>query len=423
MNISFLEKLISTKPLVPNNTKVGIVGAGLSGLLCGWILNHLGFEVNIYEASDRIGGRVHTIERQNRLIEAGGEFIGLNHPIWLLLAKYFGLEFESIKTDLNESVIIDDKILNSSEIEVLNQQVREVYMKMSEDANKISFPDQPWLESPDIQDLDHISIKDKFDEWNVQGDVRKMVEFYFSNENVSEVDKQSYLGLLCQIKGGSINSDTRTFWDNTELFRCLSGNQSLANELGESLNIKKNCLISKIKYENNHVICSSSDQDYVSDFLIVAVPPTVWKYIDFVNISDISSYTPNMGSAIKVINYELSTHFISTTIGQTHEPTERFAKILFSGGPQVNKALNQSGEIFNWPQEPHIRTGYSYAGLGKVITVGKLLYEPVLSYENKLLFAGEHTSMDFFGFMEGALQSGVRAALKIVFQIQPEFVS
>ncbi|EHK96180.1 putative bifunctional amine oxidase [Glarea lozoyensis 74030] len=40
--------------------KIGIIGAGISGLYTGLILEHLGLDYEILEAADRIGGRVYT---------------------------------------------------------------------------------------------------------------------------------------------------------------------------------------------------------------------------------------------------------------------------------------------------------------------------------------------------------------------------
>lgn len=42
--------------------KIAIVGAGLSGLAAAWMLHESGFEVAVFESSDRIGGMVKTIE-------------------------------------------------------------------------------------------------------------------------------------------------------------------------------------------------------------------------------------------------------------------------------------------------------------------------------------------------------------------------
>jgi monoamine oxidase len=70
----------------------------------------------------------------------------------------------------------------------------------------------------------------------------------------------------------------------------------------------------------------------------------------------------------------------------------------------------------NWPIEPFIRIGYANPGLGQVTTVGRKLTEV---YHGRLLFAGEHTSMAFFGYMEGALRSGERAAAVIDHMVCP----
>lgn len=40
--------------------KVGVVGAGAAGLYAAILLDSLGIDYDIYEASDRIGGRIYT---------------------------------------------------------------------------------------------------------------------------------------------------------------------------------------------------------------------------------------------------------------------------------------------------------------------------------------------------------------------------
>ncbi|MGH9890601.1 MAG: flavin monoamine oxidase family protein [bacterium] len=61
----------------------------------------------------------------------------------------------------------------------------------------------------------------------------------------------------------------------------------------------------------------------------------------------------------------------------------------------------------NWPHEPFIMTGYWAPKTGEIFKVGEFLSKP---FHDRLFFAGEHTQMDFFGYMEGALRSGERAA-------------
>jgi monoamine oxidase len=70
----------------------------------------------------------------------------------------------------------------------------------------------------------------------------------------------------------------------------------------------------------------------------------------------------------------------------------------------------------NWPEEPFIRTGYASPRLGEIFKLEPQLNAP---FHNLLFFAGEHTRIDLFGYMEGALRSGKRAAKLLMKQICP----
>ena len=62
----------------------------------------------------------------------------------------------------------------------------------------------------------------------------------------------------------------------------------------------------------------------------------------------------------------------------------------------------------DWPHEPFIKTGYwAPKPNGEIFKVGPKLN---VAFHKRLYFAGEHTYVSFFGYMEGALRSGIRAA-------------
>lgn len=66
---SFLHEILA-ESMYPNSTtaptpkdiplKVGIIGAGAAGLYAAVLLDSLGFEYDLIEASDRVGGRIYT---------------------------------------------------------------------------------------------------------------------------------------------------------------------------------------------------------------------------------------------------------------------------------------------------------------------------------------------------------------------------
>ena len=59
--------------------KIVVVGAGLSGLNAALVLERWGFEVEVIEAKERVGGRVWTLDHMPGSPEGGGNVMGANY--------------------------------------------------------------------------------------------------------------------------------------------------------------------------------------------------------------------------------------------------------------------------------------------------------------------------------------------------------
>jgi oxygen-dependent protoporphyrinogen oxidase len=61
---------------VSNGTRgtVAVIGAGLAGLTAAYRLQQIGFDVTVFEARDRVGGRVHTIRKGDFIMDLGAAF-------------------------------------------------------------------------------------------------------------------------------------------------------------------------------------------------------------------------------------------------------------------------------------------------------------------------------------------------------------
>ena len=71
---------------------VVVIGAGLAGLYAAMLLEEAGLDVQVVEASERVGGRVRTLDLgADGLSEAGGEQIGAGYGRTRDLAQRFGL--------------------------------------------------------------------------------------------------------------------------------------------------------------------------------------------------------------------------------------------------------------------------------------------------------------------------------------------
>lgn len=75
---------------------INVIGAGLAGLTAARHLIHHGHKVDIFEARDRVGGRVHTARGGLMPVETGGEFIAGGHTRWRELAEEYGLGLSPI---------------------------------------------------------------------------------------------------------------------------------------------------------------------------------------------------------------------------------------------------------------------------------------------------------------------------------------
>src|SRR5262249_16295942 len=79
---------------------VGIVGAGLAGLVCADELTRNGIAFTLYEASERVGGRQYSFGVNEfftgQSAERGGEFIATPNKTLLAYANKFGLAKEDV---------------------------------------------------------------------------------------------------------------------------------------------------------------------------------------------------------------------------------------------------------------------------------------------------------------------------------------
>jgi len=92
-------------------------------------------------------------------------------------------------------------------------------------------------------------------------------------------------------------------------------------------------------------------------------------------------------------------------------------------GRDVRWALTQIDHVFpgtfaaftgrayedHWARDPWVHGAYSYYRVGQAATYGQLAG----ATDGRFVFAGEHTSIDNIGFLDGAVETGERAARRI----------
>jgi len=64
----------------------------------------------------------------------------------------------------------------------------------------------------------------------------------------------------------------------------------------------------------------------------------------------------------------------------------------------------------HWALDPWVRGAYSYYRVGQAASYGEIARRA----EGRVLFAGEHTSIANIGFLDGAVETGERAARRLL---------
>ena len=107
------------------------------------------------------------------------------------------------------------------------------------------------------------------------------------------------------------------------------------------------------------------------------------------------------------------TNFMGGSAGAQYSPDrlEKFLAELDQVFPGIRGKHDKNSTMMNWPAMKWMKASYSCPLVGQATWIADAAAAPELS--GRLCFAGEHTSGDFGGFMNGGVESGERAAKEL----------
>ncbi len=111
----------------------------------------------------------------------------------------------------------------------------------------------------------------------------------------------------------------------------------------------------------------------------------------------------------------LITNYIGVKVGlnDAKSALDAFRADLPKMSPKIAESLDPDAVVsWFWAVYPFTLGSYAGAKVGQYTTMLEVAGEPALG--GRLQFAGEHTSADFIGFMNGGVQSGNRAAKALI---------
>ena len=432
----------------PNGRRVLVIGAGFSGLSCAYELKKAGFDVQVLEARNRVGGRVLTLRDwvPGKMAEGGAELIGSNHHLWQHYAKTFGLHMRPMSESAEESrpILVNGRRVPEGEIKALFHEVDRVYLALTEAARTVN-AETPW-ESEGAAAIDARSLAEFVREQAPTADAYAVIAAHLGSDNGAPLEKQALLGMLAMVKGGGLEK----FWTETEVARCLEGNDRLATEFAKAIGparIHLNSPVLAVRMTATGVeVADALGRTWTAERVVLSAPPTTWSRMQFTPALP-EGLAPQMGANVKFLSRlrgnawapagadALTDGYISLTWeGTDNQKGPGAVMVSFSGGDLARDAIKRhaaegakpfvetmqsiyprftgqyvDSRFMNWPSDPWTLAGYSCPSPGQITKSGPTLYNGI----GRLTFAGEYSCFTFPGYMEGGMQSGVRAARQI----------
>lgn len=443
--------------LTPNGSAdVIIVGAGLSGLSAALMLHKHNRSVVVLEAQHRVGGRVWSERKNGLTIDFGAQWISPHQTRIRAMLELFGIQtIPAYKKGKTIYDLLGKRRAGESAappLPLVSKLDWFRFQKKLESSNHLLDSEAPWM-TPEAKRLDDVTMLEWLGKAMFSSYGKVFAQLLAEEALCSPLSEVSALDFLWGLN--SCGGLGRVFTAEDEWIE--GGAQQLPIRMAESLG---NCVrtgqpVRKIVWHDSEVAVITDDESWTGRKVIMAIPPAFSNRIIFEPglpcSRDLLCQRAGNGSVIKYIivydapfwrenGYSGSLYGdagpIKTTLDSSPLDQSKGALAAFSSGADARRmsaldAASRKAELLSclgkyygeralqplyvyekdWSADPWARGGYgAHFGPGVLTGFGPALVEPI----GPIHWAGSETASVWRLYMEGALQSGERAASEVL---------
>jgi len=274
--------------------RIAIIGGGIAGLNAALMLQDAGIASTVYEASGRVGGRMHsdtTSWLNGQTSEHCGELIDSKHKTILGLASRFKLATaDLLSAEPNKSTDTDYFFGQYYTSAQANSDFKPVWNNVKADLNSAPFPTLYNSFTPAGQALDDLSLYDWI-ETRVPGghtsSMGQLLDVAYNIEYGNVTTDQSSLNLVYLLGFQPQPGDFRIFGASDERYHIVGGNERLPQAIHAALaagTVQLNTALAGIVHnlDNTYTLTlnkSGVTSNKVFDRVIMAIPFSVLRNI------------------------------------------------------------------------------------------------------------------------------------------------
>lgn len=453
-----------------SNLTIVVVGAGLSGLTCAYRLKQAGYSAQVHEASNRVGGRCWTgrgFFADGQSYEHGGELIDQSHNQIRNLAQELGLSLDNLlQAELSGSETLgyfDGSPYSPAE---MTDDLKKAWQKIHSDVSAASYPTLFDNYTQRGFELDHMSIVDWIQE-SIPGGMTsrlgQLLDVAYNIEYGAESDEQSSLNLL-YLLGFVGPGQFRVFGKSNEKYHVRGGNDQIPARLADVVagQITTGSELVAIRRTSAGAYTltfkqGSKTKTVTADKVVLALPFSIIRasvnarqagfsprklqaiadqgmgtnsklHVQFERRywNDLGSNGETFadtgyqntwevsrgqaGTAGILVNYTGGDIGASFGSGTPASRAQQFLAQIEPVLPGLPQHWNGKATIDFWPDYEWTRGSYSYWKVGQYTAFAGIEGRQ----EGNAHFCGEHTSIDFQGYLNGAVETGERVAGEVI---------
>lgn len=455
--------------------KVVVVGGGLAGLNASYQLGKLGIRAQVYEARTRVGGRIRSVlgaVSEGVVSDLGAELVNTDHDDLRAIMDELGVPLLPRKPDSSELDLVGYFFAGQRRSEAeMAQALQPLAQQITDDAALLDEDWDTWCPH-----FDQLSIADYLDLHSdkipADPNIRSLIEGLSRVEYGVEASESSALQLLYMlpvVDGESVE----LLSTSDEAWVIGGGSESVIHALKNVLKgqIHTGKALSSLKQtRQGYTLTFNGDQTVYARYVVLALPLPALRKVEldlelpdtlqrFINEVDLGRNEKiiagvdqriwrnengfrNEGWSDEAVDLiwdsslrELEsrdngalTFFIggnqveATAIGSAEEQGAALVGGFDALLPGLQASANGRYIRTAWHKTAGINGGYTSLKPGQYSEfASEWMYvesddpeEAVNVQVDRLVFAGEHTSDEYYGFMNGAAQSGRLAAQWIV---------